>query len=43
MKKIKKIAIVFSDTRKTDEALHRVTKIIESLNAEVLFLSSNVL
>ena len=41
MKKIKKIAIVFSDTRKTDEALHRVTKIIESLNAEVLF-SENI-
>ncbi len=41
MKKINKVAIVFSDTRKTDEALCKVTNIIESSNAEVLF-SENI-
>ena len=41
MKKINKVAIVFSDTRKTDEALYKVTNIIESSNAEVLF-SENI-
>tara|TARA_B100000886_G_scaffold336490_1_gene295388 strand:- start:1726 stop:2577 length:852 start_codon:yes stop_codon:yes gene_type:complete len=41
MKKISKIAIVYSDARKTDEALSRATEIIESSDSRVIF-SSNI-
>ncbi|MDC3059515.1 NAD(+)/NADH kinase [SAR86 cluster bacterium] len=41
MKKISQIAIVYSSTRRTDEALDKVTKIIEPLDCEVV-LSSNI-
>ena len=41
MKIINKIAIVYSATRKTDEALVKVREIIDSLNAKVVF-SSNI-
>ena len=41
MKKISQIAIVYSSTRKTDEALDKVTKIIESSDCKVV-LSSNI-
>ena len=41
MKKITKIAVIYSATRKTDEALFRVNEIIESSNSEVI-LSTNV-
>ena len=41
MKIINKIAIVYSATRKTDEALVKVGEIIDSLDAEVVF-SSNI-
>ncbi len=41
MKKISQIAIVYSSTRKTDEALERVTKITESLDCKIV-LSSNI-
>ena len=37
MKIINKIAIVYSATRKTDEALVKVGEIIDSLDAEVVF------
>ncbi len=40
MKKINNIAIIYSDTRKTDEALSIVTEIIESSKAKVIFSSS---
>ena len=41
MKKITKIAVIYSATRKTDEALFRVNEIIESSNSEVI-LSTNI-
>jgi len=41
MKKISQIAIVYSSTRKTDEALDKVTKIIKSLGCKIV-LSSNI-
>ena len=41
MKKINKIVIVYSATRKTDKALLRVNEIIESSNSEVI-LSTNI-
>ena len=41
MKKISQIAIVYSSTRRTDEALDKITKIIEPLDCEVV-LSSNI-
>jgi NAD+ kinase len=41
MKKISQIAIVYSSTRRTDEALDKVTKIIEPLDCEVV-LSTNI-
>tara|TARA_B100002019_G_C21246891_1_gene588855 strand:+ start:760 stop:1608 length:849 start_codon:yes stop_codon:yes gene_type:complete len=41
MKKIRKIAIVYSSTRKTDQALLRVNEIVESSNSEVI-LSTNI-
>tara|TARA_S200000501_G_scaffold194150_1_gene182960 strand:- start:106 stop:957 length:852 start_codon:yes stop_codon:yes gene_type:complete len=41
MKKISKIAIVYSSTRKTDEALDKVTKIIKSSDCKIV-LSSNI-
>ena len=41
MKKISKIALIYSATRKTDKALNRVNEIIESSNSEVTF-SSNI-
>ena len=41
MKKINKIAVIFSATRKTDKALHRVNEIVEASDSEVI-LSTNV-
>ena len=41
MKKITKIAVIYSATRKTDKALSRVNEIIESSNSEVI-LSTNI-
>ena len=41
MKKIKSIAILFSATRKTDEALIKVEKIIDSSDSQIIF-SSNI-
>ena len=41
MKKINKIAVIFSATRKTDKALIRVNEIVEASNSEVI-LSTNV-
>jgi NAD+ kinase len=41
MKKITKIAVIYSATRKTDKALFRVNEIIESSNSEVI-LSTNI-
>ena len=41
MKKISKIAVVFSATRKTDKALKSVNEIIESSNSQVI-LSTNI-
>jgi NAD+ kinase len=41
MKKIKKIAVIYSATRKTDKALYRVHEIIEATNSEVI-LSTNI-
>ena len=41
MKKISKIVIVYSATRKTDKVLSKVKEIIESSNSEII-LSSNV-
>jgi len=41
MKKINKIAVIFSATRKTDKALIKVNEIIESTNSEVI-LSTNI-
>tara|TARA_Y100000591_G_scaffold219172_1_gene190636 strand:+ start:938 stop:1789 length:852 start_codon:yes stop_codon:yes gene_type:complete len=41
MKKITKIAVIYSGTRKTDNALLRVNEIIESSNSEVI-LSTNI-
>ena len=41
MKKINKIVIVYSATRKTDKVLSKVKEIIESSNSEII-LSSNV-
>ena len=41
MKKITKIAVIYSATRKTDKALLRVNEIIESSNSEVI-LSTNI-
>ena len=41
MKKIKSIAILFSATRKTDEALIKVEKIIDSSDSKIIF-SSNI-
>ena len=41
MKKINKIAVIYSSTRKTDKALFRVNEIIESTNSEVI-LSTNI-
>ena len=41
MKKITKIAVVYSDTRKTDEALSRVNEMIESSNSKMI-LSTNI-
>ena len=41
MKKINKIVIVYSATRKTDKVLFKVKEIIESSNSEII-LSSNV-
>tara|TARA_B100000886_G_scaffold313431_1_gene250061 strand:+ start:241 stop:1092 length:852 start_codon:yes stop_codon:yes gene_type:complete len=41
MKKITKIAVIYSATRKTDKALIRVNEIIESSNSEVI-LSTNI-
>ncbi|MDA9729365.1 NAD(+)/NADH kinase [SAR86 cluster bacterium] len=41
MKKINKIAVIFSATRKTDKALLRVNEIVEASDSEVI-LSTNV-
>ena len=41
MKKITKIAVVYSDTRKTDEALSRVNEMIESSNSKMI-VSTNI-
>ena len=41
MKKISKIAVIYSATRKTDKALFRVNEIIESSNSQVI-LSTNI-
>jgi NAD+ kinase len=41
MKKITKIAVIYSATRKTDKALLRVNEIIETSNCEVI-LSTNI-
>ncbi len=41
MKTIKKVAIVYSATRKTDEALSKVKEIINSTNSKIVF-SSNI-
>jgi len=41
MKKISKIAVIYSATRKTDQALFKVNEIIESSNSEIIF-SSNI-
>ncbi len=41
MKKISKIAVIYSATRKTDKALFRVNEIIESSNSQVI-LSINI-
>ena len=41
MKKIDKIAVIYSSTRKTDKALSRVNEIIESSDSEII-LSSNI-
>ena len=41
MKKINKIAVIFSATRKTDKALIRVNEIVEASDSEVI-LSTNV-
>ena len=41
MRKIRKIALIYSDTRKTDNALERVTQIIESTECEIKY-SANI-
>ena len=41
MKKINKIAVIYSSTRKTDKALFRVNEIIESTNSQII-LSTNI-
>ena len=41
MKKISKIVIVYSATRKTDKVLSKVKAIIESSSSEII-LSSNI-
>ncbi len=40
MKKIIKIAVVYSATRKTDKALSRVDRIVESSNSEIILLTN---